>query len=88
MTQKMGQNRPGSPGSMKGESCQLSPLAGFRPNYLRVSALQPFGKGAGLGAPCPEIPCKDPRASCPHWRVLGSDSLEPRLCSRSGKRPV
>ena len=82
----MTQNQPRIKG--EGESCQLSPLAGFRPKYLRVSALQPFGKEAGLGAPCPEIPCKDPRASCPHWRVSGPDSLEPRLCSRLGKRPV
>ena len=72
----------------KGECRQLSPLAGFRPKCLRVSALQPFGKEAGLGAPSPEIPYKDPRASCPHWRVSGPNALGPRLCSRSGERPL
>ena len=36
--------------------CQLSPLAGFRPKCLRVSALQPFGRVAGVGAPPPGCP--------------------------------
>ena len=37
--------------------------ADVRPKCLRVSAPLPFGGEAGLGAPLPEIPCKDPRAS-------------------------
>ena len=64
------------------EVCQLSPLAGFGPRFLRVPALQPFGKKAGGGAPHPDTPYRGTRASCPHWRVsgpkcLGAPALQP-----------
>ena len=42
--------------------CQLSPLAGFGPKFLRAPALQPFGWEAGGGAPIPDTPYRGTRA--------------------------
>ena len=47
-----------------------------------------FGREAGVGASHPVSPGGGHRASCPHWRVSGTNAFVPRLCSRLGKRPV